>query len=516
MEMNRRHLTNVLLIIAGIAGIGAIAIFFFKPDWDEFLPLVLGITVFSFVFYVILDRNRIRRFFSGRHARYGSNALIFSAAFLGVLIILNYLSYQNPFRKDLTEDKNFTLAPETIETLKRLDSPVFASAFFTPRISSDEARELLDLYKFHSNGKFEFEFIDPEANPIAAEQAQISRDGTIVLKKGGYQEPVSFISEQEITAALVRLISPELRKVYFLTGHGEYNPEDTDEEGYSQVKRSLDSRNYSVDNLNLLSSNEIPDDANVIVIAGPRVPIASNEVEILNEYIMQGGSLFVMQEPLPVTEFEGQTDYLANYLEEDWGIIMGNDIVIDLNSMQIFAPFAAEYSSHPITIKLENIASQYPTVRSVTVSDSETQISRSELVKTGQQSWAETDLDSVASDPEQAAFNQEQDLPGPVSLAVVAEIFTSDSKLVVMGDSDFANNSNFFAYANGDLFVNVIDWLAGKEDIISLTPKETTRRSLMPLTPVTSNLIMLVTVVLIPCLALVTGFLVWFKRRQRG
>jgi len=137
-------------------------------------------------------------------------------------------------------------------------------------------------------------------------------------------------------------------------------------------------------------------------------------------------------------------------------------------------------------------------------------------VKTGQQSWAETDLDSVASDPEQAAFNQEQDLPGPVSIAVVAEIFTSDSKLVVMGDSDFANNSNFFAYANGDLFVNVIDWLAGKEDIISLTPKETTRRSLMPLTPVTSNLIMLVTVILIPGLALVTGFFVWFKRRQRG
>jgi ABC-type uncharacterized transport system involved in gliding motility auxiliary subunit len=195
---------------------------------------------------------------------------------------------------------------------------------------------------------------------------------------------------------------------------------------------------------------------------------------------------------------------------------LGKDIIIDINSMQIFAPFAADYAAHPITVKLENIASQYPTVRSVRVSEIETQISRSELVKTGQQSWAEKDLDTVASNPEQAAFDEDQDLPGPVSLAVTAEKFSSGSKLVVFGDSDFANNANFFAYANGDLAVNVIDWLAGKEDIISLTPKESTQRSLIPLTPMTINLIMLVMLVLLPGLALMAGFIIWFNRRRRG
>ena len=516
MEITRKHLIVLSLILAGISAAAAIVLFFLKPDLDRYIQLSLVIAVVCLVIYAVLDRDRIRKLLARRQARYGSNAVIFGAAFLGVIIILNYLSYHNPVRKDLTEDKNYTLAPETIETLEKLDTPVLASAFFTPRISSDQARELLELYKFNSDGKFEYEFIDPEADPIKAEQAKISRDGTIVLKKGEFQEPVSFISEQEITAALIRLISPELSKVYFLTGHGEYNPEDTDEKGYSQVKRSLESKNYTVGILNLLTTNSIPEDTSVIVIAGPQVPIAKNEVELLDEYLIQGGSLFVMEEPVPVTDFGEQTDNLAVYLEENWGIKLGNDIVIDLNSMQIFAPFAAEYNAHPITISLENIASQFPTVRSVQVADGETQISRTELVKTGQQSWAETDLVTVARNPEQAAFDEGQDLPGPVPLAVVAEQFSSDSKLVVFGDSDFANDSNYFAYANGDLAVNVIDWLAGKEDIINLTPKESTQRLLIRLTPLSINLILFVSVILIPGVALISGLIVWFKRRQRG
>ncbi|MFN2176906.1 MAG: hypothetical protein ACK2U3_13235, partial [Anaerolineales bacterium] len=67
-----------------------------------------------------------------------------------------------------------------------------------------------------------------------------------------------------------------------------------------------------------------------------------------------------------------------------------------------------------------------------------------------------------------------------------------------------------------DLAVNVIDWLAGKEDIISLTPKESTQRLLIRLTPLTINLFLFVSVILIPGVALISGLIVWFKRRQRG
>lgn len=516
MNSNLRRFAPLGLVLTGIAVLVAILVYFFQREWNIYLQISLTLAVIGLGIFTILDPERVRKAISGRQARYGSNILVLSAAFFGIIVVINYLVFQNPWQKDITEDLEHTLSVETLDTLGKLDSNVLATAFFTPRLPSEQAYEFLERYKFHSNGKFDFEFVDPEANPIAAEQAKISKDGVVVIRMGDHQEAVSFMSEQELTGALVRLLSPQERKVYFLTGHGEYDPEDTGEEGYSQVKRTLDSKNYIVEKLNLLTTNQIPDDTKVLVIAGPQNPISAGEVERISEYLGTGGSLLIMQEPRPLTDFGDKKDVMVEFLDEEWGITFGEDIVIDLNSMQLFAPFAEEYAQHPITTKLENISSQYPTVRSVSVNDSDVQISRVELVKTGQQSWAETDLEGIVEDPEGASYVEGEDLSGPVSLAVVAENFRTDSRLVAFGDSDYANDANYFAYANGDLLSNSIDWLAGQEDIINLTPKQTTQRNIIPLLPSTTNLLFLFTVILIPGLALLIGFYSWFIRRQRG
>jgi hypothetical protein len=97
----------------------------------------------------------------------------------------------------------------------------------------------------------------------------LEASGTIILTMGGRQEKVTFPSEQEMTGAVVRLMSEEVA-VYFLTGHDEYSPEEFGDQSYSQVKSTLESKNYRVGMLNLLSANAIPDDAGLIIIAGPR------------------------------------------------------------------------------------------------------------------------------------------------------------------------------------------------------------------------------------------------------
>jgi ABC-type uncharacterized transport system involved in gliding motility auxiliary subunit len=516
MNSKLRRFAPLGLVLAGLASLTAIVIYFIQREWNIYLQVSIGLVVIGLALFTILDPERVRKILTGRQARHGSNVLVLSLAFIGIILVINFLALNNPWRKDLTEDQEHTLAVETLDILDKLDSEVFATAFFTPRVPSDEAYEILELYKFHSNGKFDFEFVDPEANPLAAEQAKISRDGTVVIKMDDHQEAVSFINEQEITAALVRLISPEERKVYFLTGHGEYDPEISGEEGFSQVKRTLESKNYSVEKLSLLTTNQIPDDASILIIAGPINPISASEVERIRDFLRNGGSLLIMQEPPPLTEFEDQPDVMADFLKDEWGITFGEDIIIDLNSMQLFAPFAGEYGQHIITSKLENISSQYPTVRSVTVNSSDVPASRVDLVKTGGQSWAETDLEGIAENPEGASFEEDKDLAGPVSLAVAAEDFETQSRLVAFGDSDFANDSNYFAYANGDLLINSVDWLTGQEDIINLTPKNSTLRNIIPLQPMALNIILLVTVILIPGLALLAGIYTWFNRRQRG
>jgi ABC-type uncharacterized transport system involved in gliding motility auxiliary subunit len=140
-------------------------------------------------------------------------------AFLGILVVVNYLVNQNSKRWDLTEDKQNTLAPETVDTLKSLPQKVEAQAFFTRRISPEQAQGLLDQYKFHSDGQFDYRFIDPEEDPVAAREANITRDGTILVKMGDRQEQVTAATESEITGSLVRLMS-RILGIYF-TGHGE-------------------------------------------------------------------------------------------------------------------------------------------------------------------------------------------------------------------------------------------------------------------------------------------------------
>jgi ABC-type uncharacterized transport system involved in gliding motility auxiliary subunit len=193
-----------------------------------------------------------------------------------------------------------------------------------------------------------------------------------------------------------------------------------------------------------------------------------------------------------------------------------NDIVVDLTSTQPFAPYAAQYGNHPITEKVQRITSQFPTVRSVNINANPEGASLVQLVFTAQQSWAETDLEGLATGESEVNFDEGQDRPGPVSLAVAGENFSTNGRLVVFGDSDFAADVNFYAFANGDLFINSVDWAAGQEELINLTPKDTTQRIMIPPQSITMNLILLGTVIILPGMALLGGIVVFVQRRRRG
>jgi ABC-type uncharacterized transport system involved in gliding motility auxiliary subunit len=515
MKPKWRRLAPLGLYLALIAAIVSVGLFVYQSEMSLALQISLGLIVAGLAFYALLDPDKVRRLLTGRQARYGSNALILILAFIGIVVVINYLVYLNPRTWDLTEDKQYTLAPETLNTLNSLPEKVTAQAFYSQRVPTDTAEQLLEQFKKNSTGKFAYEFIDPEENPLAAEQANITQDGTIVLIMGESQQPVRFASEQELTSGLVRLMNPTTQTVYFLTGHGEYNPEDTGDQSLSLVKRTLESKNYTVKVLNLLADNKIPEDAKAIVIAGPRQPLSQVEVDLLKQYLQTGGALIPMLEPLPVTDFGDAADPLADYLLSDWGVELSKDIVVDLTSQQPFSPFAASYGRHAITEPIQNVTSQFPTARSVRASAS-TGASLVELVLTSQQSWAETSLQGITDGTAQIQFDEGQDALGPVPLAVAAENLENSARLVVFGDSDFAIDMNFPAYANGDLIVNAVDWAVGQEDLISLTPKNQTPRMLLPPQQTAMNLIFLGMVIILPGLALLGGVLVFFRRRRRG
>lgn len=519
MNPNWRRFAPIGLYLALLAALTAISLYIIQREWNLYLQISLGLVLVGLAIFALLDPDRVRMALTGRQARYGSNTLVMSLAFIGILVVINYLGYKNTVRKDLTEGQQNTLAPETIATLEKLPQPVEALAFYSQRAVSqeDSTRKLLEQYKFEGKGKFSYRFIDPDADPVAARDAKITRDAMVVIKMGTRQEPVEFVDEKDLTSSLVRLIGNETRAVYFLTGHGEHDPEGSGNEAYSLVKQVLESKNYKVGKLNLLSTNKIPEDAKVIIVAGPQQPLTTEEVDKLKAFSEAGGALIVMEEPVQMTDFGDKPDPLAEYLSKFWGITLGNDVIVDLTLSQPSVAVANAYANHPITSKMQGLAALFPTARSVKATGEISGTTTTELVLTSDQAWGETDLKSLSESGQiTVAPDPGKDMLGPVPLVAVAQSIDRNKRVAVFGDSDFATDAYFTQYGNGDMMINTIDWAAGQENLINLTPKDNVQRVLVPPTRYTLGLILFGSIFLVPGAVLVAGVIVWIQRRKRG
>jgi len=508
-------LAMVLLLVVKLL---AAAKIYTLPNIQGFnwaLAIAAALIVLGLAFFALLDPQRVREILTGRQARYGSNAAIMLLAFVGILLVVNILVLQNPGKPmDFTEDKQNSLTSETVDTLKALPTSVQATAFYTSQLPSETARKLLENYRNHSSGKFDFAFIDPDQNPLAARQAGITGDGKIYLQMGDQHEIVSYASEQEFTSALVRLMNPGQRIIYFMTGHGERDIQNAADTAYTTAKASLEARNYTVQSLNLIAQNKIPDNATVIVIAGPTQPISATEQALLQDYVSKGGALVVMEEPAPLTQFGNSPDPLAAYLATDWGITFDNDIVIDTNTSQPLYGVAATYGTHPITEKLQGLVSFFPTSRSLSIASNGPNQPVA-LISTLDSAWGETDF-ATLQDNGQVVFDQGLDVPGPLTLAVAASDTTAGSHVVVFGDVDFASNVFYSQYANGDILINVLDWAAGQEQLINLTSPSTISRTLALPNSFWLLIMAISFLCILPGLVIAGGVISWLIRRSKG
>jgi len=505
------------LVIALLKGLSSVGLY--TPADPDALTLALQISAAVFVLglaiYGILQPDKTRQILTGKRVRYGSNLLILTLAFLGILITINYLVYKNPQSWDLTAEQSHTLAPETLGTLEALPAKVEAIAFFSAYTPMDSAESLLRDFKTNSDGKFDYQFVDPDLNPVAAQEAGITGDGKILLKMDERQEIVPVASEQELLRGMLRLINPDERAVYFIKGHGEYDSEIQGERGATRVLSTLYGKNYTVQPLNLRAENAIPDDALALIVMGATDPFTDNEITLLDDYLTESGGLIVLADPTAISELGAKDDSLAAYLAEDWGISLDDNIIVDPSSSPPSDAVAYSYAAHPITQKMNNVIAYFPFARSIQLVERE-EITQTALVTTIDRAWGETDFSALDADGAPVAFDEEADLPGPLTIAASAEDASTQGRVVVFGNAYFASNDAFDAYGNGDLLINAIDWAAEQEELLNLTPKPEVDRIFLAPNDLQLITILLGAVCLLPGMMVVGGFVAWRNRKKRG
>lgn len=510
--------------VVGLAGLLAAAVLWLlRREVDVPVQVSLAVGLLGLALALLFNPSAVQGFLMGRQARYGGNVLIMVAALFGILVLVNYLVRQNPQRWDWSEDQSNTLSPETLALIAALPEPVKAIGFFSNSqqmaSSITNAQTLLERYRIELGDKITLEFHDPFAEPALVEEYNVTTDGTLILEMGENRETVNFASEAEITGALSRLMNPVAQIVYYATGSGERDFVLTDQSGYSQVGSLLGNQNYELRPVNLALTDTVPSDATALVLAGSQVPVTVEVVQVIKAYVDGGGQLLVLSDPpIQFNQPISVTEPLADYLRADWGIDLGRDVVLATQSSlegQPYVIFAGDYGSHAITQDFRTIGSLYDFTRSVTLTGAQAAnpaITLTPLVLAGPDAWGEVTLD----DATQPAQQGPEDVQPVVNIGVAGENSATGARLVVYGDSDFASNTLFNQGANGRLFVASVNWAANDEDLISITPRVPTTRTLVPLEALALRAIAFFSVLIMPLFVLVIGAVVWFSRRRRG
>ena len=479
---------------------------------------------------------------------------LYTLGLVGVLIAVAYFSVRFPARLDMTDAALYSLSPQTKNMLRRLEKPVHI-IFFHDRMM----RETTELYQLMGNetDKVTVEFYDPMMNPAQARMRGVEFAGTAILESEGREIRVNGPTETDIANGILRVSQAVQQRVCFLDGHGEPDPFSLESHdhtegqeghthglgaklvmherhGMAKARHGLEAMNYVVDKISLFKGDNTLSGCAVLVVAGPKSPLLPGEVQAIDSYISEGGNAFFMLDPFITTGLEPVT--------RKFGVVIDDNIVIDEAShfwADMSAPAVTDYNRHEITNNLP--LTFFPGARSLSPTPKRVPgTSVRPIINSSKKSFGGTSRDRAEFDP---AKNQ----AGPLTLmvtvirnpdfvastdAVIRELqgkptVDADAKakqaaalnapkvrsqIAVIGDSDFATNSFFHILGNGTLFMNTVNYLSARENLIGLAPR-TYDLPYVNLTNLQMKATFFLSIILIPALMAVLGLVVWLRRR---
>jgi ABC-type uncharacterized transport system involved in gliding motility auxiliary subunit len=426
---------------------------------------------------------------------------------LAAIGLLQWLSHQYHWRFDLTQNNSHTLSQASRAVLDSLASPLRATVYADRRGEVRQPiQDLVGRYQRHKSD-FALEFVDPDLEPDRVREAGVLPGGELFLSYGESTERIALgsLNEETLTNALTRLGRSGERWFVFLSGHGERSPDREANFDLSTWAAQLKKRGLKTRTLSLGDNPQIPDNATVLVVAGPQTKLLAGETKQIETYLKRGGNLLWLADPGPLHGFER--------IAETLGVELQPGILVDPLSAAITGDAGAivvsRYTGHPIVKNFSDVT-VFPQAAGIQASAPEGWKSQV-LFDTRESAWSET-----GAIKGEVRFDKGRDVPGPLNLAVALtrEIEGREQRVVVVGDGDFLSNSIIANGGNLELGMSVANWLARDDAYVNI-PVRTARDRSLSLSPSEQTAIGAGFLFVLPLALFGSGVAIWWRRRRR-
>ena len=450
--------------------------------------------------------------------------LLFSLLFLVAVGLVAWLSTQYSAQFDWTASHRHSLSEASRKVLDLLKAPISITAYARDNQQVREPiRDLVDRYSRYKRD-LSLQFVNPDTQPEKVRQMGIQVDGELVIEYEGRSEKIQEAGETSLTNALQRLATAEERTIVFIEGHGDRSPLGKANHDLQQFADELKRKGFTIAAANLATTPLIPDNTDVLVIAGPRTNLLPGEVKLIEDYLNKGGNLWWLGDP---GELHG-LEPLAKQL----GLRFLSGVVVDASTQLLgiddptFA-LVSDYPPHTITQGFQQMT-MFPSAAALDQME-KSDFEKEPLLATLARSW--TELGPIEGKIAYDAAKGERQGPLDLGYAITRPITPepsdkdvehdksaartpSEQRIVVVGDGDFLSNTYLGNGGNLELGINMVQWLSRGDALINIPAKIAPDRNLQ-LSAFASGTIAVGFLFVLPVLLIGIGAWVWFKRRSR-
>jgi hypothetical protein len=433
---------------------------------------------------------------------------LFLILFLALIGLLAYASKRFHTEHDVTHAARNLLTEGSTNVVKQMKGAVNITAF----VENDDADRKKNIHDFvaryeRAKSDINLTFVNTSKEPKRAQEAGVSKDGEIVVeyeKRSEHLAPP--YAERELTNLLVRLARSKTRAVMYLDGHGERSLIGEKNHDLGTFGYELGKKGFKLANPDLTVAQGVPRSGAMLVIAGPQVDVSPAEVDKIMGYVHSGGNLLWLIDQESLHGLQPLAEYL--------GLVLTPGIAVDptssSNGLDPRTVIGRQYTEHPIT-KDFSLLTAFPESRQIEVKDTDGDWKVTPLISVAQNGWLETGKPGAKIE-----FDAKRDIPGPINIAVAMERKAENitQRVVVVGNGSFLANAFLANGGNLDLGINIVNWLAGDDKLITIQPKPLKDVN-VALSPTQGTLIFGGFVLVLPLAFLIIGIAIWRRRRTR-